>query len=389
MRLCSTLKRVTFWTVLSGAVAVSAAAAQHGRPGPLSSMGDPGWRAQQAVARPWTREEMLSAVPDDIPGVTEADIASWAAHSTREMEQDRAGGPGFIPAQFPDGMQRSAADESEVPAPVFAAEADGQQPLGYSYPAPFTRYETFPAYTNFPHQTVGKVFFTKPGIGNFVCSAASIGGDGVFTAAHCVHDSRSNTFWTNWVFVPAYKNGAAPHGQWTANHLWVQGGWINGGNGDFRYDLGGAVLNRRSGRRLSQVVGSLGFMWNANANAHWTLIGYPQGPPFNGKFQQICQSSYAYSAGGAAPDPVGVGCDLTGGSSGGPWIRSYSKLTGTNNLLNGVNSFARCTTAACTTVLVEMFSPYFNNIAKSLRDCIVNSVPNNPADPARGCAPGT
>jgi V8-like Glu-specific endopeptidase len=385
MRFRMTLYRATLWMVLAGSVATSAAAAETGRRGPLSSLEDRGWRAQQATARPWTREEMMSAVPDDIPGVTEADIASWAP----DAAPDKASGPGMIPPVLPEGERRSAAGEGlEVPAPVLAGEA-GERPLGYGYPAPFTRYETFPAYTNFPHVTVGKVFFTKPGIGNFVCSASSIGGDGVFTAAHCVHDSSSNTFWTNWVFVPAYKDGAAPFGQWTANHLWVQGAWVNGGNGDFRFDFGGAVLNRRSGKKLSQVVGSLGFMWNANANAHWTLIGYPQAPPFNGRLQQICQSSYAYSAGGAAPDPVGVGCDLTGGSSGGPWIRSYAKGASASNYLNGVNSFGRCTNPSCTTLLVEMFSPYFTEVAKALRDCIVNSVPGNPADPAHGCAPGT
>ena len=385
MRLRKTPYLAVLWTVLAGSVALSAAAAT-GRPGPLSSLDDKSWRAQQAPARAWTREEMMSAVPDDIPGVTEADIASWAA----DAAADKSSGPGMIPSGLPEGERRSAAAESlEVPAPVFVGKADGERPLGYGYPAPFTRYEPFPAYTNYPHKTVGKVFFTKPGIGNFVCSASSIGGDGVFTAAHCVHDSVTNTFWTNWVFVPAYKDGAAPYGQWTANHLWVQGGWVNGGGGDFRYDLGGAVLNRKSGKKISQAVGFLGFIWNINANAHWTLIGYPQAPPFNGKLQQICQTSYAYSAGATAPDPVGVGCDLTGGSSGGPWIRSYSKTAGASNYLNGVNSFGRCTDATCAHVLVEMFSPYFTDVAKALRDCIVNSVPGNPANPALGCAPGT
>lgn len=387
MKASSVFSRVTLWVILAG-LAAATADAQGARPLPQSSLSDRNW---QPAVRPWTREEMMSAIPGDMPSVPEAELAAWAAESARGAVYDLSGGPGAIAAGLPEGERRSAADESpDVPGPVFAGAPAGEQPLGYGYPAPFTRYETFPSYTNFPHQTVGKVFFTKPGSGNYVCSAASVGGDGVFTAAHCVHDGRTDTWWTNWVFVPAYKNGAAPYGQWTADHLWVQGGWINGANGDFRYDLGGAVLSRKSGKKISQRVGFLGFMWNANANAHWTSIGYPQGPPFNGRLQQICQASYAYSAGGSVPDPIALGCDFTGGSSGGPWIRSYAKGANNNNYLNGVNSFQRCGNASCTTIFgKEMFSPYFDSTAKSLRDCIVNSVPGNPADPARGCAKGT
>lgn len=378
------LSHATFLTTLVGLAA--SLAAQTPRPAPETSMTDRGWLAERAVAQPWTREEMLSAVADDLPGVTEAEIAAWAAEASLGAAYDLSGGPGAIPSGLPGGQMRSAVDErAEVPGTILA----GVHPRGYTHPAPFTRYETFPSYTTYPHRTVGKVFFTKPGIGNYVCSAASIGGDGVLTAGHCVRDGRTGAWWTNWVFVPAYKNGQAPYGQWSANHLWAKGAWVNGDSGDFRYDLGGAVLNRKSGKQISNRVGWLGFLWNVSANSHWTAIGYPQGAPFDGKLQQICQASFAYSASGAKPAPVGIGCDLTGGSSGGPWIRSYSKDAGQSNYLNGVNSFARCKNAACTQVNVEMFSPYFDATAKSLRDCVVNSVPGNPADPAKGCAPGT
>lgn len=376
--------------IVSTGTLAAPAAAQPGPALPQTSLADGHWLAHQAGVVEWTREEMLAAVADDLPALTEEEIEAWAFEAP-SLEPRGSEKPGAIPAGLPDDLRRSAAAQrSAAFDPDFLGAPPVLRPRGYGYPAPFTRYETFPNYTGYPHRTVGKVFFTKPGIGNFVCSAASIGGDAVLTAAHCVQDGNTGNFWTNWVFVPAYKNGSAPYGQWTANHLWVLGSWANGVKGNFRFDVGGAVLNRRAGTKISNRVGWLGFLWNAPSNTHWTAVGYPQGSPFNGKLQQICQASYAYSAGGAAPDPIAIGCDFTGGSSGGPWIQKYSKVAGASNYLNGVNSYQRCTNASCSVVFnKEMFSPYFNAGTKLLRDCLVNSVPGNPADPTKGCAKGT
>jgi len=363
-------------------------AASQRRPIIESSFSDQAWKGMQTAARPWTREEMMSAIPDDLPGVNDETLQRWASEELSGSVYNTAGGPGFIPGGGPGGQVNKMEAEAQVVSGTGPID-----PLGYSYPAPFTRYEAFPNYTTYPFRTVGKVFFTKPGIGNFVCSGSSIGGDGVLTAAHCVHDSATSTFWSNWVFVPAYKSGAAPYGQWTANHLWFLSGYQDGGGGDSRFDIGGAVLNRKGTTRISASVGFLGFQWNqsnTSTSAHWAILGYPQAAPFNGNTQQVCQTSFAYTAGGSAPSPIGVGCDQTGGTSGGPWVRSFSGLAGATNYANGVNSYRRCFDQGCTSLYIyELFSPYFDNNAKFLRDCIVNSVPGNPADPGQGCAPGT
>jgi len=342
-----------------------------------SSYGDKQWQAAQAEGHEWTREEMLSAKSLDVPGVNDETLAKWAAESISKSAYDTKGGPGFEPGAGPGGRVAKSVME-----PVSAGvQMDGMD-KGYSYPAPFTRYETFPNYNGYPHITVGKVFFTKPGIGNFVCSASSIGGDAVMTAAHCIHDATTNTFWTNWAFIPAYKNGTKPYGQWTANYLFYLAAYYTGG-GDSRYDIGGAVLNRISGFKISQKVGYLGFAWNqstSSTSAQWAIIGYPQAAPFNGNLQYICQASYAYNAGGNAPSPIGAGCDQSGGTSGGPWIRNYAGVPGTTNYINGVNSYRRCFDQACTQLYTqELFSPYFDNNSKTLKDCLVNSTPGHPA----------
>lgn len=42
-------------------------------------------------------------------------------------------------------------------------------------------------YRSFPYRVVGRVYFTRDGQ-DFVCSAASTGGDAVITAAHCISE---------------------------------------------------------------------------------------------------------------------------------------------------------------------------------------------------------
>jgi V8-like Glu-specific endopeptidase len=196
-----------------------------------------------------------------------------------------------------------------------------------------------------------------------------MGNYAVWTAGHCVHDgSNSSAGWsTNFVFVPGYKAGRAPFGQWTADHLWTKTRWAQ--LGDLAYDMGGGVMNTKGGKKISQAVGWLGFSYNRGLNQHWHAIGYPQAAPFNGKFQWICTSSYAYSYGAGNPQPVGIGCDLTGGSSGGPWIVKFQGNAGASNYINGVNSFRR------TSKPKEMFSPYHGSAAYSLWRELKNDTP--------------
>ena len=89
------------------------------------------------------------------------------------------------------------------------------RPSRASPPIPFTRYE--PATYNPAH---GKVFFSD-GSANYVCSGTALtsGNESVvWTAGHCVNEGPG-AFYTNWAFVPAYKDGARPYGTWTARTL--------------------------------------------------------------------------------------------------------------------------------------------------------------------------
>lgn len=62
------------------------------------------------------------------------------------------------------------------------------------------------------------------------------------TAAHCVYDTAVNQFYANWVFTPAFRNGSAPYGSFSATACTILTAWVNlsGGfsiNSWTRYDV--------------------------------------------------------------------------------------------------------------------------------------------------------
>lgn len=297
-----------------------------------------------AMQRLWTAEHMEAAQPCDILEIEDEEVDA-AAEDEVVGERER-----MIPAGEPQAEEEESAGGEDL-----------ETAAGFSYPPPFSRWENFCDYKLFPFRAVGKLFF-QFGDTNFVCSAASVGNCAIFTAGHCLHrGNNSSDGWArNVVFVPAYRDGNAPFGQWPARRLWVRTSWYkNGIPKGLAQDMGGAVLHRQNKRKISQVVGWLGFAWNWSRRQHWLSHGYPAAAPFNGRRMQINAASFAYSGKvGASPRPVGMGNDLTGGSSGGPWIWKF----GAGNYLNGVNSYRRKSKPK------EMYSPYFGNHAKALFD---------------------
>jgi V8-like Glu-specific endopeptidase len=329
----------------------------------------------RVAAAEWTVSQMQAAQP--LP-VRALDGASAAARAL-SVQPRASGRAGFINSTTGGGNPGPAL----LVRPKTLVGGGG----GYDYPAPYTRYENFPRtqahYKEFPYRTVGRLFFTIPGQGDFVCSAASIGNYAVWTAGHCVHGGGPGQVWaTNFVFVPAWYDGRMPYGQFTGAYAISNSAWVDAG--DLSRDWGAVILNKNTTsntRKVSQRVGALGFSWNQPVNAsasHWATIGYPAIAPFNGQRQQICQASYAYEDTFLlflfGPPPIGVGCDQTGGTSGGPWVRQYGPDAGTFNFLNGNQSYRLIVDGVLRTQ--ELFSPYFDQAVKDVGyNCAVNSSP--------------
>jgi hypothetical protein len=194
--------------------------------------------------------------------------------------------------------------------------------------------------------TTGKVFFTLGGT-DFVCSGSatsSTNRDVVSTAGHCVNEGPG-AFATNWAFVPAYSNGSAPFGVWTARTLVTTSQWANGG--DINYDTGFAVMNILGGAHLTDVVGGQGVAFNLARGLSYTAFGYPAAPPFDGETLKSCAGTASDDTFGGTQSQ-GIPCNMTGGSSGGPWF--------TGGLQNSINSFGY------NGVPDTMFGPYWGTV---------------------------
>ncbi|WP_229924090.1 trypsin-like serine peptidase [Streptomyces capillispiralis] len=205
--------------------------------------------------------------------------------------------------------------------------------------------------------TAGRVFFTFEGrtascSGNAVTSANA---STVITAGHCV--KYQGSWHTNWVFVPAYDNGSAPYGQWTATKTLTTPQWE--ASEDINHDIGAAVVAPLDGRKLTSVVGAQGLRFNGGYNQIMYAFGYPAASPYDG-------SRLIHCGGNSSKDFLfsqdhSLACDMTGGSSGGPWFSGFDEATGTG-LQVSVNSFGY------TFLPDRMFGPYFGDVANSLYD---------------------
>jgi V8-like Glu-specific endopeptidase len=203
--------------------------------------------------------------------------------------------------------------------------------------------------------TAGRVFFTYQGrtascSGNAV---TSLNKSTVITAGHCV--KLNGAFHTNWVFVPAYDNGNAPFGTWSARLLQATPQWVASEN--ISYDVGAAVVSDLNGSLLTDVVGAQGIAFNQPRGQAMYAFGYPAAAPYDGTRLIYC-SGLVFNEFLGTGD-IGMTCNMTGGASGGPWFLSFSEATGTG-VLNSVNSFKYSFTNAW------MFGPYFGADAQNL-----------------------
>jgi hypothetical protein len=252
-----------------------------------------------------------------------------------------------VVSHWTPARMRAAKPADKVLTPP-GAQAKGKPPKAA---AAWSSFEVTTPYTQQPTSTHGKVFFTLGGV-DYVCSGTALLSSNksvVWTAGHCVNEGPG-AFATAWAFVPAYKDGAAPFGVFAATDLLTTSAWGNGG--DFSYDEGAAVVGTANGKTLTDAVGGRGIAFNYDRSQRYQSHGYPAAPPFDGERQWICDSTPATSDSSASPATMGIGCDMTGGSSGGGWIVGSS--------LYSVNSYGYSNQPNV------MYGPYMDSTAQSL-----------------------
>jgi V8-like Glu-specific endopeptidase len=187
--------------------------------------------------------------------------------------------------------------------------------------------------------TVGKVFAHDP-VNNrdYQCSASTIGSPSmmlVLTAGHCAHGGRGGTWATNWMFIPLYTNGVRPYGTWYPKYYTAFNEWQN--SSDHDRDLGFVTMwPNFAGQRIVDVVGGNGLSWNQAYEQAMTILGYPVDAPFTGETQQSSSGgTFRLGTWPFQENTLATWCNLTGGASGGPWLRNYAGGVG---FVNGVMS---------------------------------------------------
>lgn len=205
-----------------------------------------------------------------------------------------------------------------------------------------------------PVSHIGKVFFTLGGT-NYVCSGnavTSANRSTVATAGHCVNEGPG-AYATKFIFVPAYENGAAPYGKWTAKSLYAPTQWVS--NGDMTYDTGFAVVAPdAAGRQLTDVVGGSGTAFNQPRGLTYKSYGYPAAAPFNGETLKSCSGTATNDPNNPQFGTQGIPCDMTGGSSGGPWFIG----TGSDGVQNSINSYGYNGSPV-------MYGPYWGSVIEA------------------------
>lgn len=184
-------------------------------------------------------------------------------------------------------------------------------------------------------RTTGRVFFTMGGVG-YTCSGSTVGGASpsvVVTAAHCVSDG-AGSWASGWRFIPGYVAGRAPYGVYAAVAFYVARAWASGADED---DDVAFVVTRPVAATVAvgTAVGEQPISFGPRGGAA-SVFGYPALRPYDG-------SRLGYCSGPVSPDPyggadAGLGCAMTEGDSGGPWLSSFNPRTGTGTI-TGVSSF--------------------------------------------------
>jgi V8-like Glu-specific endopeptidase len=285
-------------------------------------------RAEEAEPVPWySLEEDPEALPfsEEEFGPPEAVPGGGPRQFRRSRLEPRPG--------TPEGGEAADAEESF---------ADGS---GSDFDADFGTADTGDNdYVNqnttlwklYPWRTIGKLLITTSSGGSGYCTASVISPNSVIvTAAHCCYDRGTKTWNRNFAFVPAMRSSTRPYGTFPYSSATVLSAWIS--SGGRQNDVCVLKLNNNElGQAVSSTVGWLGRSWNQATIQHHFAFGYPSNIS-SGSYKYECSAESYASCGNSSI--YGMGCNMTFGSSGGPWVRVFKKYTsGAMDYVNSVVS---------------------------------------------------
>jgi V8-like Glu-specific endopeptidase len=203
--------------------------------------------------------------------------------------------------------------------------------------------------------STGRALFTLGGT-DYICSG-SVVDDGsrsddhavVLTAGHCVTDNTANSFATNFMFIPqfdtkpTYTCANTQLGCWVASALYADTLFATAGGfndqavthdwGFVRFGPGGF-----RNQQLDAAVAPFPIQVNKNFNGQTlSAFGYPAAGKYHGSDLVYCKGPVGQDT-NANNETWSMACDMTGGSSGGPWVQA-SAADYSDAILSSLNSY--------------------------------------------------
>jgi V8-like Glu-specific endopeptidase len=219
----------------------------------------------------------------------------------------------------------------------------------------------------FPKRTHGKVYLTLNPGGNFVCSGTAVHAPNdslVLTAGHCTFGCESVLGCTprratNFNFVPAFKDGDKPFGEWPAQAVRATPQYES--NENLAYDVGAAVIAPRGGREIEEVLGGARrIAFNPDWDQRYRVFGYPvQGQYTGSQAPFVCSVRATGRDHSLSPPSTRIPCDMTGGASGGGWVTDGGKV-------------ASVTSYSYRTQTDTLYGPYFGSAIRNFYDSVKN-----------------
>jgi hypothetical protein len=233
----------------------------------------------------------------------------------------------------------------------------------------------------------GRILFTMDG-GQWICSGSVISTSSttqsvVLTAGHCVNEGSS---WaSNLMFIPDFDEGpdytcnssGQVFGCWTATRVAAHADFVSGGgfgndtvDVDYGFALFGAGGKSPAGDLETRVGGGYSLNISLEAlNVQQWAFGYPAAGRYRGKDLVYCTNATA----SLIDDPYGantwgMNCNMTGGSSGGPWVTGTTNPGLDEGTVSSLNSYGYSN-------LNYMFGPKFDNDTNTVLGDVIDGTP--------------
>lgn len=201
---------------------------------------------------------------------------------------------------------------------------------------------------------VGAIFSQGVG-GDHFCTASvvhSTAGNLLVTAAHCVHGGQGGSYASDLVFVPDYRDGDAPDGQWPVTRIIVDPRWVSSSDPDL--DVAFVTVGQVGGQSIEQVLGANTLGIDKGFTKVVQITGYPStaSAPISCFNRTTQQSQYQ----------LRIACTgFPGGTSGSPWLTSFDRTTRTGTVIGVIGGYQQGGDTADVS-----YSPYFDADVQSL-----------------------